>query len=111
MLEAVVITEMDRSYLRNVRTHDPKGFSFFFFFILNWATNPLVVGSRLKKKRLPIPVEFRAKRWDQPYSQLPLNRNLSRWNGHLDSLLLLVDFQHDGISQRPMQVLAPKVSI
>ena len=71
MLEAVVITEMDRSYLRNVRTHGPKGFSFFFFFILNWATNPLVVGSRLKK-RLPIPVEFRAKRWDQPYSQLLL---------------------------------------
>lgn len=49
MLEAVVITEMDRSYLRNVRTHGPKGFSFFFFFILNWATNPLVVGLRLKK--------------------------------------------------------------
>ena len=53
MLEAVVITEMDRSYLRNVRTHDPKGFSFFFFFILNWATNPLVVDSRLKKKDFP----------------------------------------------------------
>lgn len=53
MLEAVVITEMDRSYLRNVRTHGPKGFSFFFFFILNWAMNPLVVGSRLKKKDFP----------------------------------------------------------
>ena len=53
MLEAVVITEMDRSYLRNVRTHGPKGFSFFFFFHLKLGQESACCRLTLKKKDFP----------------------------------------------------------